>query len=257
MGSVPLHIHRTPDGEGDKMNIPGLSTEDIHPYHIIVVGGQECPTLSGIPLGLAANFKHKDARDRDKDKEKHQEKDREKDKLKDKDILHHILSKHLKHDHAAQSRAPDSPPNDIALETPFLHGPVPTSGWSAVLEDWFSNGVGSLHNVMPVVAGTIYDLVPKVTSTIRSSNISLVNGDAHATGDAPSESASLPNHDLQNTIDVNWKPYNPSVTGSDSSPISDLRARMGPYELLVKERLMGIYTAVYVHRDVRSLVRGK
>ena len=29
----------------------------------------------------------------------------------------------------------------------------------------------------------------------------------------------------------------------------------GPYEMLVKERLMGIYLAVFVHRDVKYLVR--
>lgn len=32
---------------------------------------------------------------------------------------------------------------------------------------------------------------------------------------------------------------------------------LGPYELAVKERMMGIYLAVYVHRDVKALIRGK
>jgi hypothetical protein len=30
----------------------------------------------------------------------------------------------------------------------------------------------------------------------------------------------------------------------------------GPYEMLVKERLMGIYLAIFVHRDAKHLVRG-
>ena len=30
----------------------------------------------------------------------------------------------------------------------------------------------------------------------------------------------------------------------------------GPYELLVKERLMGIYLAIFVHRDAKHLVHG-
>ena len=30
----------------------------------------------------------------------------------------------------------------------------------------------------------------------------------------------------------------------------------GPYEILVKERLMGIYLAIFVHRDAKHLVRG-
>ena len=30
----------------------------------------------------------------------------------------------------------------------------------------------------------------------------------------------------------------------------------GPYEIFVKERLMGIYLAIFVHRDAKHLVRG-
>jgi len=33
-------------------------------------------------------------------------------------------------------------------------------------------------------------------------------------------------------------------------------AKKGPYQLLVKERMMGIYMAIYVHRDVRSYIKG-
>ena len=30
----------------------------------------------------------------------------------------------------------------------------------------------------------------------------------------------------------------------------------GPYQLLTKERLMGIYMAIYIHRDIRAFVQG-
>lgn len=33
--------------------------------------------------------------------------------------------------------------------------------------------------------------------------------------------------------------------------------KKGPYQLLIKERLMGIYMAIYVHRDMRALVKGE
>jgi hypothetical protein len=33
-------------------------------------------------------------------------------------------------------------------------------------------------------------------------------------------------------------------------------ARKGPYQLLIKDRLMGIYMAVFIHRDLKPLVRG-
>lgn len=31
----------------------------------------------------------------------------------------------------------------------------------------------------------------------------------------------------------------------------------GPYQPLIKERMMGLYLTVFVHRDIRNLVRGK
>ena len=33
-------------------------------------------------------------------------------------------------------------------------------------------------------------------------------------------------------------------------------SRKGPYQLLIKDRLMGIYMAVFIHRDLKPLVRG-
>ena len=56
----------------------------------------------------------------------------------------------------------------------------------------------------------------------------------------------------------------PKPTTLDISPPMALSARTlskeprkGPYTLLVKERMMGIYLAIYVHRDVKPLVRGE
>ncbi|KAI0926293.1 hypothetical protein AcW1_008502 [Taiwanofungus camphoratus] len=48
---------------------------------------------------------------------------------------------------------------------------------------------------------------------------------------------------------------NSSEAGS-CSKTSPQKSRAGPYELLVKERMMGLYLAVYVNRDVKHLVRG-
>jgi hypothetical protein len=33
--------------------------------------------------------------------------------------------------------------------------------------------------------------------------------------------------------------------------------KKGPYQLLVKERMMGIYLAVFIHRDLKPLVKGQ
>ena len=45
------------------------------------------------------------------------------------------------------------------------------------------------------------------------------------------------------------KPLSPRV-------VSSKEGRRGPYQLLCKERMMGIYLAVYIHRDIRPLVMG-
>jgi hypothetical protein len=48
----------------------------------------------------------------------------------------------------------------------------------------------------------------------------------------------------------------PCVTGVRNGE-DQAAAYAGPYELAAKERMMGIYLAVYVHRDAKSLIRGK
>jgi len=60
------------------------------------------------------------------------------------------------------------------------------------------------------------------------------------------------NRNMSPTVD-NISPPKPLVK---KSPSKDIKCRRGPYQLLVKERLMGIYMAIYVHRDVKPFVRG-
>lgn len=56
-----------------------------------------------------------------------------------------------------------------------------------------------------------------------------------------------------NSDDVPMSPKAKS-TGDLSSRM--LSTQKGPYELLIKERMMGIYLAVFIKRDIRSLVHG-
>lgn len=249
LGSVPLYTPRSIIDDKDRMALPGLSLEDLHPYHIIVVGGQECPTLSGIPMGLAANFKHWDGKEREKEKHMNHdmENDRDRDKSKEKHLLQHtksLLSKHRKHEHAHDSR---TSVNDPVVDDHQVLGPTPTSGWSAVLEDWFANGVGSLHDVKPVITTT-------VPSPSRD-GANHLSADTTILGIPQKGATSNMGTHRSNTLDVNWQ-STISGTNAASFTSSEAQARTGPYELLVKERLMGIYMAVYVHRDVQPLVEG-
>jgi hypothetical protein len=149
---------------------------------------------------------------------------------------------HLKYEHAS-----GHPRNGPAADDHHVQSPASTSGWSAVLEDWFAKGVGSLHDVKPVITTTVPE----------PGEPSVGNAHNHAADiDAPQKPAAADKSSKRShTLDVNWQ-STASGGNTDSFSASEAQARTGPYELLVKERLMGIYMAVYVHRDVRPLVQG-
>uniref|UniRef100_A0A8H8CKZ1 Inositol polyphosphate-related phosphatase domain-containing protein n=1 Tax=Psilocybe cubensis TaxID=181762 RepID=A0A8H8CKZ1_PSICU len=166
-GKVPLYnTAATKSG-----TFPQLPNDANHPYHLVVVAGQECPTPSGIPMGLAASFKILD-KDRDKSKEFDRETERPREKERN-----------------------DDPKLDEDAEYP----PV---GWTSMVEDYLCHCGG-------------------VTSRTGS----------------PS------------TSDVGFP--RPLMRQKSSK-----ETRKGPYQLLIKERLMGIYMAVYIYRDLKPFVRG-
>ncbi|KAF8199503.1 inositol polyphosphate phosphatase [Pholiota molesta] len=174
LSKVPVYTGPTvPQG-----TFPQLLNDGNHPYHLVVVAGQECPTPSGIPKGLGAGFKILD-KDRDKSKEFDKEFDRASSKTKEKD----------KHDDSKSHKQDDD-----------LEGPP--SGWTSMVEDWLCNGsAGCCRTGSPT------------------------------------------------TADVGFpRPLMRQKSSKDS--------RKGPYQLLIKERLMGIYMAIYIHRDLKPFVRG-
>ncbi|KIY68852.1 DNase I-like protein [Cylindrobasidium torrendii FP15055 ss-10] len=162
-GKVPFY---TPPHE-PPTSFPEFPNGEAHPYHLVVVAGQECPSLSGIPMGIGAGFKLLDTKD--------------KEVIAEKDKAESIRSK--KHDDV---------PHDAL------------SGWTAMVEDWLSHAGACSSRRAPTP--------PSATPEISSP-----------------------------------KPLSPRIS---------LKEKKGPYQLLVKERLMGIYLAIYVHRDVRSFVEG-
>lgn len=124
-----------------------------------------------------------------------------------------------------------------------------SSGWSALLEDWFSKGLGARHL-------TLEDLQP---SSVPPSP-------------TPSRSPSLPPlpppPGIADPARLNVPPsprrmntllngHGHSHSNSHASWNEIIGAGVGPYVLVAKERLMGIYMAVYVHKETRPLVRGK
>lgn len=154
---------------------------------------------------------------------------------------------------------PDTPmdlPAPLA-HTPFLKsghlggfaspGPLTSShgNWSATLYDWFCRGPGHSESGKPGASSSSYfpPLSPKPNGGFRSPK-------------SPTfESARMARDDTNLAApqdDEHLRPSSPS--GASFSTLNS--SQVGPYELLIKERMMGIYLTVFVHRDILPLVQG-
>jgi hypothetical protein len=156
--------------------------------------GQECPSLSGIPLGLGAGFKlGGGGGDKEKERDKERDKDKDRDRVNDE--------QEEPSEPLIERRGTKSSEQRDDEHAPHTHG------WTSILEDFFVHGL------------TVLGPSPRTRDKILHPEL----GRSHSTGD------------------LGRRPK----TGT-----------RGPYELLVKERMMGIYLAIFVHRDAKHLVRG-
>ncbi|KAI0346200.1 DNase I-like protein [Trametopsis cervina] len=206
-------------------SLPAFALEPSHPYHLVVVAGQECPSLSGMPMGLGAGFKLKDKeRERNKDKEPserphssprltEQHKDAEEEEHLRRRSRHRSLVRH--HSSHRHSHEEGTSSNHDLLQDKYSGAHHQPSGWTYTLEDWYSHG-GSSRS-----AG--------VGSSLRTSH----------SEHEPDDGIALLSPKAKSTGDLNTR-------------LNTLSK--GPYELVVKERMMGIYLAVFVHRDALPLV---
>ncbi len=186
-------------------------------------------------MGLGAGFKLKDKdkdkhRDKDKARENHERtpsKTKHREKFREKMEENEMLP--LLHLEPAPSFEFDTPDSHNATGSDTLNVPTNNgvhhainSGWSGVLESWFCHGG---HNPN--------DLHPKSPISLKSV--------VHHPKDYL---ASRPH-------------LSPRISSRSLNEMSLILPRApGPYEMLIKERLMGIYLVVFVHRDVKPLVRG-
>ncbi|KAF9223546.1 DNase I-like protein [Gyrodon lividus] len=188
-------------GPNDAPTPPMLSAEPAHPYHLVVVAGQECPSSSGIPMGLGAGIKL-GVPDKERDKEKEKDKSDDKDHH-EKHHLHHLQSfkrKDKDRDEATRGwKSSDDLPDEIVVN--HNH-----SGWTSTLEHWLCH---------------------------RTQANPQVNGH-------------------QTLKDIAASPKRQSL----HRRVTVKESEKGPYVHLIKERMMGLYLSVYIHRDQRDLVEG-
>ncbi|KAG8697159.1 hypothetical protein FRC08_006700 [Ceratobasidium sp. 394] len=124
-----------------------------------------------------------------------------------------------------------------------------TSGWSAALEDWLCKGRRTESHEVPASPMSEYRVLPLPPSP------------------TPSQSPPLPPPPPL-PVARNLAPPSPRRmatflnghahvhSNSNGHSAWNDPGAAGPYVLVAKERLMGIYLAIYVHRETRPLVRG-
>lgn len=220
----------------------------------------------GLPRGLGAPGFQRKERDIEREKEKVKEKTRGKDKEKDKDkdrdsdremeeqpllprptqskekdkdtedrtrprSLHrfHIHRDHSQHGHSKEDLANFDREGTSSPQIPE-HNHHPSYGWSAMLEDWHCHGgpPPAHSNLNPNPSTTQLNETPKppLLDVPVGEEVFAISPKAKSTGD----------------LALRMAPKAPEK---------------GPYELLIKERMMGIYLAVYINRDIKELVQGQ
>ncbi|KAG8942045.1 hypothetical protein FRC04_003893 [Tulasnella sp. 424] len=274
--------------------LPEFEADGQHPYHIIVVAGQECPSQSRMPLGLGAGISFGD-------KEKRLEKKRSKHGSKagnrEDGVPGVIQIPPTPSTHEVPGTPLPSkeyfPPPPSAFSTPpspspnfpngFTYQQMPATsayslksvvsqskasekdkgehhpvGWSAILEDWFCHGVGRLPGAKPDLTSELSLPLPHLDVPVPKTP-SLRPSQANT--EAPRE-ISLVSPARSATPDSN-KGAEPNITWQlppNADPAAEQAAaskdQVGPYILHAKERLMAIGLYIFVHRDVQHLVTG-
>ncbi|PCH42639.1 DNase I-like protein [Wolfiporia cocos MD-104 SS10] len=226
LGPIPAHNPVASPG------LPTLSSDPSHPYHIVIVAGQECPSALGLPMALGAGFKLVD-------------KDKEKDKEKDK---------------AKETESVKSPPAPESLALPPESAHVRSKSLSR----------SDRHRHLDAL---------EHSPPMASANLLRSHSQAEGRRHDDSHHHSLSYHPpAWTTLGENWYCNKPiphhstrSLPGTPDSPllggkeIADRptddetvhhRPGPGPYELLIKERMMGLYITVYVNVTIKHLVQG-
>lgn len=141
------------------------------------------------------------------------------------------------------SESPQSPRSEAGFSEPKSG-----RGWSKICEDWYCRAKNPTPITLPMA------------SPMPSREMDL---DARpGTGDSAPSMGQMMDRAAMRPSSGNVTPSAESqVSSVNSEPLSPpvLRnppRRLGPYELVIKERMMGCYSAVYVWRPCRDLVHG-
>lgn len=253
---------------------PPLPMDNQHPYHMVVIACQECPWGEGGQLtttlhtageiGSMTLGRVRAARDLRSGEHKRSdttptmptspELDRELRNANSKESLNSLsggLSQRRKvqrpplmvhiDDIPDDSESPQSPRSEAGFSEP-----KGGRGWSKICEDWYCRA----KNPTPIAS--------PVSSPMQNREMDL---DMRTVDSAPSVGQMMDRAGMRSSSGNVTPSAESQVSSVNSEPLSPpvLRnppRRLGPYELVIKERMMGCYSAVYVWRPCRDLVHG-
>lgn len=193
-------------------------------------------------MALGAGFKLMD-RDKDRDREKDKEKEKEKDKEKEKE-RGGSLDKDSERASSPQLRVKEANKDGRNSETFLVKPTVTKKGNAPNLDD----------NPRTPSPEALQINIPHGPPAGWSSVVEdwLCNGGIFELPKAPK---------TPKIVEVVGNVVTAAVPGTPRLALKRVPSlkepKKGPYQLLVKERLMGIYLAVYVHRDLKPLIKGR
>ncbi|KAL9940753.1 hypothetical protein V8E36_000241 [Tilletia maclaganii] len=256
--------------------IPPLPLDDQHPFHIFVVAAQECPfgdagrlaTGVGMAGELGGLGRTKSKAHRDKDHPKHH---------KSKSSKHHNKD--------AESR-PDGPTR-LDTEKSDVSAPPSTTGspktpFGPAAGEYFPSSTVHNNNSVEAIAPlppSSYEMPKADRSTVRGfsgkpgwsdlcenwlcSSRAAGSGSGGASASTPTAKSAgfsgMARLQSNSSTSSSQTPSSSAGGGAHGSftPANDQTpASLGPYELVAKERMMGVYLAVYCWKGCRDRVQG-
>ena len=290
LGNVPpYHSQPHSSNNNNDNTLPSLERNDQHPYHLVVVAGQECPTTSNIlPRGFSVALR---------------------DTKRPNDSNLDLPNSNTNYTNSPNTSSSQLLSNDNQNNPNSIQ-----AGWSGILEQWFCHGAGIKNDNLPSTpidnstSETFLSPPPLNKNSSSQSNLSnintinnnnnrnIVNNSIHNNSSNSNSNSNNNNSNSNsnnnnnnsnsnnnNNNNNNTSSVSPSIQPTSSS-ISNSQVQStrppilkrhfsksskfekglskltnygsGPYELLIKERLMGIYIAVFVFKDCKHLIQG-
>ncbi|WFD08289.1 hypothetical protein MVES1_003661 [Malassezia vespertilionis] len=242
---------------GDEYAIPQLPMNTQHPFHLLVIACQECPWGDGSHLSTTlhtASELRSIARTRSRAAREFRTDEVPKTPAQ---TLRRQRSQ-LSMDNSSDTSILDGTTMPVVDSDTLSHftsnEPSALRGWSKVCEDYFVRGIQTNQTDSPLTPASLH--APR-TDAVQGAGTMLTPSIGQE-GSLGSKSSTSTLTSARNETRSSSPGFGENARLGQLSP-KDMRIpplQLGPYELIIKERMMGCYTAVYVWRPCLRFVKG-